>query len=207
MPPWQCTVAAPWWQQLPRPCLPASRCQHASCRLRCRRRRRPCRRRCHCHHRQAAAKLPPSCRQAAAAAAATAAAALLLRFPPWCCCQGCRAAAALLPSFQASKLAAAAALPPPPSSWRYCWRHAIIAALLPHCLPPLPLCCRAAAWSACEHLGELGRAWEASERLGEQVSLLVGELVGGEFVPWPAHTAFNRNRNPEESSGFRSNPE
>jgi hypothetical protein len=56
-------------------------------------------------------------------------------------------------------------------------------------------------------LGELGRAWEASEHLGELVSLQVGELVGGEFVPWPTHTAFAGNRNLEKSSGFRSNPE
>ncbi len=107
---------------------------------------------------------------------------------------------------QASKLAAAAALPSPLSLWCYHWCRAIVAALLPRCLPP-PLCCRAATWSAWEHLGELGRAWEASERLGEQVSLLVGELAGGQFLPWPTHTAFGRNRNPEESSGFQRNPE
>jgi hypothetical protein len=29
---------------------------------------------------------------------------------------------------------------------------------------------------------------------------MVGELVGGEFVPWPSQTAFGKNRNPEESS-------
>ena len=38
--------------------------------------------------------------------------------------------------------------------------------------------------------------------MGEQVSLLVGELVGGEFVCWPSQTAFvgtRIRRNPEES--------
>jgi hypothetical protein len=39
--------------------------------------------------------------------------------------------------------------------------------------------------------------------LGKQVSLLVGELVGGEFAPWPTHTDFGGNSNPEESSGFQ----
>jgi hypothetical protein len=50
-----------------------------------------------------------------------------------------------------------------------------------------------------------GGLGSASGHLGEQVSLLMGELVGGEFVPWPSHTAFGRNR--EESGGIRRNPE
>ena len=63
---------------------------------------------------------------------------------------------------------------------------------------------RVSAWKS---LGGLGGA---SECLGEQVSLLVGELVGGEFVPWPSQTAFGWNRNPgnwEESKGIWRNLE
>jgi hypothetical protein len=36
------------------------------------------------------------------------------------------------------------------------------------------------------------------------VGLLLGELVGGEFVDWPEPDSFSRNRNP---AGIRKNPE
>ncbi len=49
-------------------------------------------------------------------------------------------------------------------------------------------------------------AWEASERFGAQictVSLLLGELVGGEFVSWPEPDSIWRE---QESGGIRRNP-
>ena len=64
----------------------------------------------------------------------------------------------------------------------------------------------------CGVVGVLGSAWKslgglegALERLGEQVSLQVGKLVGREFVPWPSQTAFSGIRNLEESGGIRRN--
>jgi hypothetical protein len=50
-------------------------------------------------------------------------------------------------------------------------------------------------------------AWEALEHFGAQictVSLLVGELVGGEFVGWPEPDSIWRE---QESGGIRRNPE
>jgi hypothetical protein len=50
-------------------------------------------------------------------------------------------------------------------------------------------------------------AWEALEGFGVQiftVSLLVGELVGGEFVSWPEPDSVWRE---QESGGIRWNPE
>ena len=32
--------------------------------------------------------------------------------------------------------------------------------------------------------------------------MMVGELVGEEFVPWPSETAFGGNKNPKESGGI-----
>ena len=122
--------------------------------------------------------------------------------PPNCCRASHHSAAAndaALPPRcrQASKLAAVAALPPPLPSRCYRCRCTITTTLLCRCLPSL-LCCRAVAWSAWEHLGELGRTWEASERLGEQVSLLVGELVGarswGRFHPLAKPHSFWREQ-------------
>ncbi len=37
--------------------------------------------------------------------------------------------------------------------------------------------------------------------------MLMGELVGGEFVCWPSQTVFGKNRNPKESGEIRRNPE
>jgi hypothetical protein len=50
-------------------------------------------------------------------------------------------------------------------------------------------------------------AWEASERFGAQictVSLLVGELFGGEFVGWPEPDSVLQE---QKSGGIRNNPE
>ena len=79
LPQWRHTVAARWWRWLPRPCLPALRCQRAVYHC-CHRRRSagelplpllpPPPLRCRCASRHCAAaddsKLLPSCRQAAA---------------------------------------------------------------------------------------------------------------------------------------------
>jgi hypothetical protein len=93
-------------------------------------------------------------------------------------------------------------------SFRYTAVYRAFAMLLP---PPRYCCCPAAALPAALPPGVLGSARETSlgglgsalECLGEQVSLLVRELVGGEFVPWPSQTVFGGNRNPEESGGIR----
>ncbi len=52
--------------------------------------------------------------------------------------------------------------------------------------------CLGGLGSACKHFGALRSAWD-------QVGLLVGEPVYGEFVCWPEPGAFCRSRNPEES--------
>jgi hypothetical protein len=165
----------------------------------------------------------------AAAVAIPASVALLTRCPRPACCpllpspplppprlrrtshRGAAADDAALPPSYRQATAMLPSWPLPPRCRRHCRCRGIAAAalLLPPCCHTACRYCPAAALPP----GVLGRAWEsfgglgsASERLGEQVSMLVGELAGGEFIPWPSQTAFGGNRNPEESGGIGRNP-